>query len=114
MHLDDELQNIDNAHLDLEDNTREENEKFPNENMHDNSDAERNNIEIRKELVLAKYVRRHHPTNQIIGNKEARPITRSRLRSETCLLNKMEPRIVSEALQDDDWYNAMKEEVETN
>ena len=24
----------------------------------------------------------------------------------------MEPRIVSEALQDDDWYNAMKEEIE--
>ena len=37
---------------------------------------------------------------------------RSRLRSETCLLKKMEPRIVSEAIQDDDLYNVMKEEIE--
>ena len=80
--------------------------------MHDNSGVERNNMETRQEPVLAKYVRRHHPIDQIIGDKEARPMTRSRLRSETCLLSKMEPRIVSEALQDDDWYNAMKEEIE--
>ena len=39
-------------------------------------------------------------------------MTRNKLRSETCLLSKVEPRIVSEALQDDDWYNAMKEEIE--
>ena len=39
-------------------------------------------------------------------------MTRSRLRSETCLLSKIEPRTISEALQDDDWYNAMKEEIE--
>ena len=37
---------------------------------------------------------------------------RSRLRSETCLLSKMEPRTVSEALQDNDWYNTMKEDIE--
>ena len=39
-------------------------------------------------------------------------MTRNKLRSETCLLSKVEPRIVSEDLQDDDWYNAMKEEIE--
>ena len=39
-------------------------------------------------------------------------MTRSRLRSETCLLSKMEPRTVSEAIQDDDWCNAMKAEIE--
>ena len=37
---------------------------------------------------------------------------RNKLRSETCLLSKVEPRIVNEALQYDDWYNAMKEEIE--
>ena len=52
--------------------------------MHGNPDAERTNMETRKEPILAKYVRRHHPTYQIIGDKEARPMTRSRLRSETC------------------------------
>ena len=80
--------------------------------MHEDSDAERTNMETRKEPVLAKYVRRHHLVDQIIGHKEAKPMTRSRLRNETCLLRKMEPRIVSEAIQDDDWYNAMKEEIE--
>ena len=69
-------------------------------------------METRKEPRLPKYVRRHHPIGQIIGNKEARPMTRNRLRSETCFLRKMEPRIVSEAIQDDDQYNAMKEEIE--
>ena len=39
-------------------------------------------------------------------------MTRNKLRSETCFLSKVEPRIVSEALQDDDWYSAMKEEIE--
>ena len=58
--------------------------------------------------LLAKYVRRHHPADQIIGDKEARPMTRSRLRNETCLLSKMEPRTVNEALQDNDQYNVMK------
>ena len=80
--------------------------------MHEDSNSERNNMQIRKEPILEKYVRRHHPAEQIIGDKEARPMTRSRLRNETCFLSKMEPRTVSEAIKDDDWYNAMKEEIE--
>ena len=70
--------------------------------MHEDSDSERDNMQTRKELVLAKYVRRNHPADQIIGNKEARPMTRNRLKSETCLLSKMESKIVSEAIKDDD------------
>ena len=66
--------------------------------MHEESDSERNDVQTRREPVLAKYVRRHHPEDQIIGDKEARPITRSRLRNETCFLSKMEPRRVSEAI----------------
>ena len=69
-------------------------------------------MKTRKELVLAKYVRRHHPTDQIIGDKEARPMTRSRLRSETFFLSKVEPKIIGESLHDDEWYKAMKEEIE--
>ena len=57
-------------------------------------------------------MRRHHLAEQIIGDKEARPMKKNRFRSETCLLIKMEPKTVSEVLQDDDWYNAMKEERE--
>ena len=39
-------------------------------------------------------------------------MTRNKLRSETFLLSKIEPRTVNDALQDDDWYKAMKEEIE--
>ena len=59
-----------------------------------------------------KYVRRHHPTEQIIGDKEARPMTRNRLRNESCLLRKIEPKIVRDALEDDGWCKSMEEEIE--
>ena len=39
-------------------------------------------------------------------------MTRNKLRSETCLLRKVEPKTLSEALQDNDWYKAMEEEIE--
>ena len=38
-----------------------------------------------KELVLAKYVRRHHTLDQIIGDKSEGTMTRSKLKG-TCLL----------------------------
>ena len=56
-------------------------------------------------------MRRHHPIEKIIGDKEARPMTRNRLRNESCLLSKIEPKIVRDALQDDDWCNAMKDKI---
>ena len=102
MHLDAELYNIDNAHLDFENNTHEENEELPDGDMHGDSDVERNNMKIRKEHILEKYVRKHHPEDQIIGDKGVRPLTRNKLRSETCLLNKVKPKTISEVLQDGD------------
>ena len=39
-------------------------------------------------------------------------MTRNKIRSETYMLSKVEPRTVSEAIQDDDWYNSIKEEIE--
>ena len=39
-------------------------------------------------------------------------MTRNRLRSETCFLSKIEPKIVNVALQDNDWCKAMEEEIE--
>ena len=67
--------------------------------MHSDSDAERPNTETRTKPRLSKYVRRHHPIDQIIGDKEARPMTRNKLRSETCLLSKIEPKIVNDSLK---------------
>ena len=69
-------------------------------------------METRIELSLSKYVRRHHPVDQIIGDKEALKRTRTRLRNESYLLSKIEPKIVNDALQDDDWCKAMEEEIE--
>ena len=59
-------------------------------------------METRTEPRLAKYVKRHHPADQIIGDKDARPMTRNKLRNESCLLSKFEPKILFDALQDDD------------
>ena len=39
-------------------------------------------------------------------------MTRNRLRNESCLLSKVEPKIVNDALQDDDWYKTMEEEID--
>ena len=58
------------------------------------------------------YVKRHHSTTKIIGDKDARPMTRNRLRSATCLLSMREPKIVKDALEDDNWYKAMEEEIQ--
>ena len=39
-------------------------------------------------------------------------MTRNRLRHESCLIIKLEPKIVYSALQVDDWYKAMEEEID--
>ena len=104
LHSNVELQNEGNAHSNFEISTHERDAKLPDRDVHSDSDVERLNIETRTEPRLSKYVRRHHPVEQIIGDKEARPMTRNRIRSETCLLSRVEPKIVNDALQDDDWY----------
>ena len=80
--------------------------------MHSDSEAKRLNMETSIEPRLSKYVRRHHPNEKIIGNKEARPIKRNRLRNESCLLRKIEPKKVRDALEDDGWCKDMEEEIE--
>ena len=64
-----------------------------------------------KEPVLAKYVRRHHLADQIIGDKSDGTMTRSKLKS-TCLLADFEPRSIKDALGNDSWIEAMNEEIE--
>lgn len=64
-----------------------------------------------KKPVLAEYVRRHHSADQIIGDKSEGTMTRGKLKS-TCLLADFEPRNVKDALGNDSWTEAMKEEIE--
>ena len=66
--------------------------------------------ERRKKLRLFKYVRRNHSIEKIIGDKDARPKTRRRSESGTCLVSLLEPKIVKEDLDNENWIQAMNEE----
>ena len=61
--------------------------------------------------MLAKYIRRHHTPDQIIGDKSEGTMTRSKLKG-TCLLADFEPRNVKDALENEIWIEAMNEEIE--
>ena len=109
MHLDAELQNEENAHSNSEVSTHERDVELPERDIHSDSVAERPNMETRIEPRLSKYVIRHHPAEHIIGNKDARPMTRNRLRNESCLLSQIKSKIVRDVLENDDWCKAMEE-----
>ena len=102
LYSDVELQNEENAHFDFEVSTHDRYVELPERSIHGDSEAERPNVEIRTKPRLSKYVRRHHPTKKIIGNKNARPMTRNKLRNYTCLLSMKEPKLVKGALEDVD------------
>ena len=112
LHLEAELENEENAHSDSKISTHERDVELPKRDVNNDSKDERPNMETRTKPRLSKYVRRHRPAKKIIGDKEARPMTRNKLRNESCLLSKIEPKIVKDALKDDDWYKAMEEEIE--
>ena len=59
---------------------------------------------------MAKYVKRHHAPDQIIGDKLERTMTRSNLK-DTCLHDGFEPRSVKVALENESWIEAMNEEI---
>ena len=103
------LQNEEDAHSDSKVSTHGRNVETYEWDVH--SDTERQIARPNAEPTLSKYVRRHHPESQIIGDRNARHMTRSRLRSKTCLVSMKEPKIVKEALEDDNWYKAMEEEI---
>ena len=64
-----------------------------------------------KEPVLAKYVRKHHAPDQIIGNKSDGTMTRRKLKG-TCLLAEFKLRNIKYALDDESWVAVMNEEIE--
>ena len=112
LHLDDKLKNGESAHSNSEINTHERNAELPERYVHNDSKIERTNMKTRIEPRLSKYVGRHHPSKKIIGDKEARPMTRNRITNESCLLSKIESKIVRDALQEDDLYKAIEKEIE--
>ena len=107
-----ELQKKFEAYYDSNISLHERDVELPNKYVHSDLKVERPNEENRAKPWLLKYVKRHHPATQITGDKYARPMTRNKLRNDTCFLSMKEPKIVKDTLEDVDWTKAMKEEIE--
>ena len=112
LHLGVELQNEVEAYSNSEISVHERDVELPDRDVHSDLEVERPNEETRAEPRLSKYVKRHHSAAQIIGDKYARPMTRKKLRHDTCLLSMKEPKIVKDPLEDVDWSKAMEEKIE--
>ena len=102
-HVEAELQNEEDAHSDSEIRTHGRNAETCEWDVHSDTEAKRQIARLNTEPILSKYVRRHHPASQIIVDRNERHMTRSRLKSTTCLLSMKEPKTVKEALEDDNW-----------
>ena len=64
----------------------------------------------------SKQVQKNHPSDQIIGNKDAGVETRRRIRSleqiHLALLSTIEPKFFEEATKDEFWNKALDEEFD--
>ena len=68
-----------------------------------------------EEKTPSRYVQKHHPESQIMGQKEAGVQTRRKLAESSsylALLSSTEPQNVNEACKDECWVKAMDEELE--
>ncbi|GLJ51111.1 hypothetical protein SUGI_1088080 [Cryptomeria japonica] len=65
-----------------------------------------------QDQVIPRYVRLNHNPDQIIGDKDAGVLTRRRLREKYCMISTIEPRTANETFADEDWINAMEEELD--
>ena len=74
LHLGAELQNEENAHSNFDISKYGRDVETLDRDAHSDIKAERQSVRSRTDLVLSKYVKRHHPTDQIIGDKDARPM----------------------------------------
>ena len=94
LHSKSKLQNEENAHSDFEISTHERDVELSDREVHSDPKSERSNMEARIEPRLSKYVKKHHLAERIICNKYVRPMTRNKLRNESCLLRKFEPKTI--------------------
>ena len=78
LHSEAELQNEEDAHSKPAISTHDNNEELLDGDVQSEPEPESSNMKTRTKPRLAKYVKRHHPTDQIIGDKDARPMTRNR------------------------------------
>ena len=79
LHLDAELKNEVEAHSNSKISIYERDVELPNRDVHSDSQVERPNAETRAKPSLSKYVKRHHPTTQIIRDKDVITMTRKKI-----------------------------------
>ena len=65
LHSEAELQNEESAHSEPKISTRNNDEELPDGDMQREPEPESSNMEIRTKPRLSKYVKRHHPTDQM-------------------------------------------------
>jgi hypothetical protein len=70
---------------------------------------EQEEIEHQYPKTPSRFVQKHHPENQILGDIDTGVQTRRRLNFS--LLSKIEPKNFAQASEDKHWVNAMKEEL---
>jgi hypothetical protein len=78
---------------------------------------EEERMETSQPKTPSRYVQKHHPESQILGNKEASVQTRRKLidtssSANFALLSMSEPQNFMQASQDDHWVKAMNEELD--
>jgi hypothetical protein len=74
-------------------------------------------METSQPKTPSRYVQKHHPESQILGNKETSVQTRRKLIDTSTSTNfalfcMIEPQIFLQASQDDHWIKVMNEELE--
>ena len=62
--------------------------------------------------ILAKYVRRHHKRDQIIGDSKSSVMTRRKIKGDTCLLCEFNPKSIKYYLDNEYWIHVMNEEID--
>jgi hypothetical protein len=98
----------------------EEDEKEEEEEDEDEDEENLKEVEEKVEQVSPKTprkrVQKNHPSDHIIGNKDARVETRRKIRSpeqtHLALLYTIEPNCFEEAIKDEFWNKAMDEELD--
>jgi hypothetical protein len=98
----------------------EEDEK--EEEEEDEDEDEDNPIEVEEQVqqvslkTPSKLVQKNHPSNQIIGNKDARVVIRRKIcspeQTHLALLSTIEPNCFEESNKDELWNKAMDEELD--
>ena len=108
LHSSAKIQNEVEAHSNSKISVHERYVELPDWDLNSDSEIERPNEENITEPRFPKYVKRHHPAIQIIGDKDARPMKMHKFRNDTCFLRMQELKTLKDVLEDVDWRKAME------